>query len=302
MILDTGRRPKILLFTTINWASTAQLGLTLARRGFEVATIAPFDHGVRKVQTISLHFQSLSYAASEAFVARAIARWEPDLVVPCDDVAVLSLHEVHASAARRKDAASRAVRTTIERSLGDPAHFPLARTKSAFTLFAQAQGIRIPPTIVIAQPGELDAKLAELSFPLVLKVDGTSSGLGVRIVETAAEARAAYYELIAMCGWGRAVLRAFKTLSTRPVLRSRRERTPAVTLQPYVAGTPANRAVVCWEGEVLAGLSVEALRTNGATGPATVVRVIDQPEITEAALSGSTSSSRRRRDGRSCSR
>ena len=58
---------------------------------------------------------------------------------------------------------------------------------------------------------------------------------------------------------------------------------PAISLQEYVVGRPANRAVVCHRGEVLAGLSVEALQTSDATGPATVIRVLDSPEMSDAA-------------------
>ena len=55
-----------------------------------------------------------------------------------------------------------------------------------------------------------------------------------------------------------------------------------MTLQDHIDGHPANRAVACWRGEVLAGTSVLALRTQQATGPATVVRVIDNAEMDEA--------------------
>jgi hypothetical protein len=41
--------------------------------------------------------------------------------------------------------------------------------------------------------------------------------------------------------------------------------------------------VLCWQGEVLAGISVEAVETTHATGPSTVVRVIDQPEMKSVA-------------------
>ena len=50
----------------------------------------------------------------------------------------------------------------------------------------------------------------------------------------------------------------------------------------FIPGVPANRAVLCWHGEVLAGLSVEAVKTAHATGPATVVRILDNAEMAEA--------------------
>ncbi|WP_457832790.1 hypothetical protein, partial [Staphylococcus aureus] len=45
----------------------------------------------------------------------------------------------------------------------------------------------------------------------------------------------------------------------------------AIDVQDYVTGLPANRAVVCDRGRVLAGLSVLALETQTETGAASVV-------------------------------
>src|SRR4029077_10843429 len=56
-----------------------------------------------------------------------------------------------------------------------------------------------------------------------------------------------------------------------------------VIAQAYIAGRPANCAVACWEGKVLAQTSVEVLALSAPTGPAKVVRVIDNREMTLAA-------------------
>jgi hypothetical protein len=58
--------------------------------------------------------------------------------------------------------------------------------------------------------------------------------------------------------------------------------TPVVNVQRFVEGTPANSAVACWNGEVLASIAVAAVRTRGAQGASTAVRVIDHPEMIEA--------------------
>jgi hypothetical protein len=65
-------------------------------------------------------------------------------------------------------------------------------------------------------------------------------------------------------------------------LNSLKETRRSIILQDFIPGTPANRAVACWQGQVLAGISVEAIRTQHPTGPATVVRVIENPEMSEA--------------------
>jgi hypothetical protein len=47
---------------------------------------------------------------------------------------------------------------------------------------------------------------------------------------------------------------------------------PRVTIQQYLEGRPASRAVLCWQGAVIGGLSVEAAEVSREAGPATVVK------------------------------
>jgi hypothetical protein len=61
------------------------------------------------------------------------------------------------------------------------------------------------------------------------------------------------------------------------------DREPAVVAQAFVRGRAANCAVFCWEGHVLAGSCVEVLSAQGATGPAKVVRMVDNREMMHCA-------------------
>ena len=58
---------------------------------------------------------------------------------------------------------------------------------------------------------------------------------------------------------------------------------PAVVAQSFVRGCPANCAVVCWNGKVLAGVGCEAVKTETPVGPATVIRLVDNAEMMGAA-------------------
>jgi predicted ATP-grasp superfamily ATP-dependent carboligase len=62
----------------------------------------------------------------------------------------------------------------------------------------------------------------------------------------------------------------------------RRER-PAMSVQGYIDGWPANIGVACWQGEVLAATCAEAVATTSATGPSTVARIIHNAEMIDAA-------------------
>ena len=275
------RPPKVIIFTTIDWAATAQLGLALTKKGFEVATIAPRDHGIRNVGGIKTHFRSVSYSARASFVAQTIQRWMPDMMIPCDDLATCCLYDLHSDAVGGAGRGSDIIKEVLEKSLGDPASYSVARKKSKFMAFATGEGLRVPETVEINGPKDLANRLETSTFPQVLKLDGTSSGLGVRIVNDEREGKRAYHDLVAMFGWRRASKRALKQLSLKPFVRRSNNEIPSITLQRYIAGAPANRAVLCWRGEVLAGLSVEAVKTAHVTGPATVVRVLDNAQMAE---------------------
>jgi predicted ATP-grasp superfamily ATP-dependent carboligase len=56
-----------------------------------------------------------------------------------------------------------------------------------------------------------------------------------------------------------------------------------VIAQALVRGRPANCAVACWKGKVLAQANVEVLAASSSTGPANVVRRVDNPEMVLAA-------------------
>jgi ATP-grasp domain len=57
----------------------------------------------------------------------------------------------------------------------------------------------------------------------------------------------------------------------------------SVIAQSMIDGRPANCAVVCWQGKVLAGIAVEVIKARGATGPATVVQIVQGREMIAAA-------------------
>jgi hypothetical protein len=275
------RPPRVLIVTTINWAATAQLGLALTSKHFQVATVAPGDHGIRKVGAINVHYRSISYSAKLSFIEWAIEQWQPDIVIPCDDIATCRLHALHSRAVRGDGYDPDTIKATIESSLGDPTSYSIAEKKSDFMAFAKAEDLLIPDTVVIEDAKDLAERLDASSFPLVLKLDSTSSGLGVRIVNNEAEAKSAYQQLVGMFGWRRASKRALKELSFGPFVHRWKEPIPRITLQRFIVGVPASRAVLCWNGEVIAGISVEAVKTIHATGPATVVRILDNAEMAE---------------------
>ena len=62
-------------------------------------------------------------------------------------------------------------------------------------------------------------------------------------------------------------------------------RRPAITVQEFVAGQPANILFSAWQGRVLASISVEVIDSANRLGSATAIRVVRSQEMLDAACS-----------------
>jgi len=274
--------PRILLIATLRWPVAARLALAFRGLGCHVESVCPIGHPVDRLRFSA---RSHRYSATRPLesLLMAIRCAVPDLIVPCDDAASLYMHQLYEQLRAGNEGGAADVVLLIERSLGCPSACALASARGDMADLAAREGLRVPDTRIIASAAELNEWVAGHAFPVVLKVDNTWGGLGVRIVRNGDEAQ-----------------RAFRILSEGPslsktLLRTALDRDPSllplwlkhvprtVTVQDFLRGVPANRAVACWRGQVLAGISVEALNTGGPTGPATVIRVIDHAEMSDTA-------------------
>ena len=123
---------------------------------------------------------------------------------------------------------------------------------------------------------------AELTYPIVVKADQSCGGRCVRIVNSEADLPATVWELQTPFTWRlrRFIGAIFGSRVLRPVMLPLAR---TISLQQFIEGRPCNRAVICWKGKVLAGISVEAVEVAHENGPASVIRTIDHPEMAMAA-------------------
>jgi len=274
--------PRVLVVATVHWATTTRLCLALAEGGFEVAALVPDGHGLLEFPGIAGQRLGRTRAQALRKIRTTIERAAPDLLVSADDPAIGLARLLYGRALRGLGRDPRRIADLIEASAGMPSAFTFAHEKSRFIELAATQGLPVPRTIVIGAIDELRARLVAARFPVVLKRDQSFGGRGVRLARDGAEAERAFLELQATGGRLAALKQALRKRDPAPLERFYRQG-PAITLQEYITGRPANRAVTCHRGTVLAGLSVEALRTNGPFGPATVVRLTDSQGMTDAA-------------------
>jgi ATP-grasp domain len=271
-------RPHVLLADSTRWPEAARLAIGLSSAGIDVSAVCPSrGHPLRKTRCVRRMLPYSGVRPLDSLVA-AINATKPRIIIPCDDRAVQHLHELHARAGCCQES-GRHMAALIERSIGSPESYPIVSTRYHILKVAREEGLRVADTELINTVDDLKSWRPRHAFPWVLKADGTWAGRGVRLASSLAEAERLFLELKAMTGAAQAIKWAVvdhDSFWLRPWWNRWR---PAVVVQSNVDGRPANCAVVCAEGRVLAGIAVEVLASKEPTAPAAVVRVVDNTEM-----------------------
>jgi hypothetical protein len=274
-------QPTVLIVTTARWFPTARLAVALASAGFTVDAVCPARHPIAKTGSVRHTYRYNGLNAVASF-AEAIAAAKPDLIVPGDDLSTQNLHGLYArEKGRGRD--GEATCALIERSLGAPENFDVPYARTRFIELAREVGVRVPKTAVINNAADLRAWAAQTSLPVVLKADASSGGDGVRVAHTLAEAERAFRILQAPPLLARAAKRALVDRDVNLVWPSLLRRRSVVNAQTFVEGREATTAVACWKGEILAVLHFEVVNKGISSGPATVLRLIENSEMSSAA-------------------
>ena len=259
-------RPLVLVVATLFWPLSARLATRLIECGCRVAAICPKGHYLRCIEGIDHYASFRSLSVLKSFEG-AIRDLQPKLVVPCDDRAVLLLHELH-----RKHGD---LRHLVEKSLGGASGFELTECRASLLEVARSLGIDTPGTKQISTEEDLCTWFAEGSSAAVLKRDGTWAGEGVAIVRSAQEAKESFRKLSRPTALMTACKRLLVNGDPLALWSRSAQPHPSLILQDYIQGQPANSMVACWEGKVLSLASVEVLASEGVTGAAFLVRAVE---------------------------
>ena len=269
---------KVLIASTTWFALPARAAISFSKANVDVSGIVPRGNPLAKVTSLKGNFR-YSAASPLRSMMEAIRSVRPDLIVPCDDRTVEHLHRLHAENASSNGDST--LCSLIERSLGSPKGYSTARSRSSLLQLAEKNGIRIPQTGIARTLSDLAVWLKDFGFPLVLKVDGTWGGTGVRLVHSWNEAEQAFLQLTSPLPlWEK--LRFLSSHDYFPLFEGRGDEAPEVTVQQYVAGRSANSMFACWQGQVLGRLSVETLYASEPLGSSTIVRTIENIDMEQA--------------------
>lgn len=272
----------ILIATTNRWYTTARLGIAFARLGCNVEAVCPIPHPLRVTKAVrrTHHYQALS--PLDSFL-HAIEASKPDLILPGDDIANKHLHDLHYSLKKNNDQSGFGICELIERSIGPRGSFPIVTARASFLELASKEDIRVPKTAPVANDSDVERWIRQMGFPMVLKADGSSSGEGVRVVNTVSEAKHALRALQAPPQLLRVIKRAVIGRDMRWIRPALERRRAAVSAQEFVNGRDATTLVASWKGEVLAALHFGVLVKQYERGPSSALSLIENEEMAQFA-------------------
>jgi glutathione synthase/RimK-type ligase-like ATP-grasp enzyme len=275
-----GPKCKVLLFSSMDGEFAPLIASRLKRMDVAVDALCPSHHVLAYSAAVAKVFR-FGFANPLSNLSAAIAASAASLIIPCDDKARYTLSRLYRANAHSSDSKSVEARALIERSLGQCEHFQLAEEKSQLLAALANSGVRLPRTLPIEGKNALEQICRTLKFPVVLKRDRTYGGTGVAICRDLEEAIGAYQRLTSpptLRDTMRQVIRKANFSALRELFGAPQS---AVVAQAYIEGRPANRAIGCWQGKILAGLTVVAIQTseNNPTRPATVVQIVRNEEI-----------------------
>jgi hypothetical protein len=272
--------PTVLLVTACRWPSATRLALALTEAGFSVEALCPAGHSLALATFVSAvyHYRPLWPGRS---LREGIIRSDPDIIIPTDDFAAAQLHRLYKSIAPNSPESS--LRSLIARSLGDPRKYSEMFSRASVAALARRVKVATPEVTRIRTEEQLIRQLKAIGFPAVLKIDGSSGGLGVAIVENLHQAKQAFRRLSRSPSAALTLKRLLVDRDANLVLPAMLRIRPQVTIQPFIRGKRANIAIACWNGAVLASVCVEVLASNKPTSSSTVVRVITNTQMSRAA-------------------
>jgi hypothetical protein len=281
-------RLKILIFClSPKWITIARLPRALQRAGFEVG-VACSERSV----LITTRFRDRTFILPHRFCGETILRklieivrdWQPDLLLPADDNAVLFLSRVNQLVSTTSQNDTDGLAVLLRRSLGKLESLTEATSKQRTIERARRLGLRVPSGCVVESTATALDFARSSGFPVVLKRSFSWGGSGVTICHEESDLLQTWQRL----WWRCKVKNRLYTWCDR--LRGRRAASfwmPAdqsITINQYIPGEPAMCQVVAVNGRVLAGAAAHKIQcTPDAKGPSSVLRFVAGGEMLQMA-------------------
>jgi hypothetical protein len=278
------RLPARILFVSLaNDLGCERIVAEMMRCGIECAIISPRRFKCMTLTGLAKRYYILdSYGVRLGTISvrrvleKALKEWGPGLILPLDEPSAWLLRSLAVG-----DATTPALRKALIDSLGSAADYPATIGRHEFMERAARVGLRKPKHCVVDRPEEALAVARAWGYPVVLKAEHTTGGVGVRIINTPDELLANISKANATT-WPRRLRKSMKaTIYKRAGFQA--WGCAEMILQSYASGIPAFSTAAAWRGEVLCSVSFVAEMINPKpTGAATVIRKVNHSDIDEA--------------------
>ena len=268
-----GNSPVVLMHATLWWPLAARLAIRFRDLGCQVYSICPPVHPLHSVRGIEGRYTIRSWSVQQSLI-EAIEGAQADYIVPTDDRAIWQLHALAISHPQYHE--------RVVRSLGDSKSFETVRSRIRLLTLAESLQIRIPRTAPLRSLGEATCYANSWGYPALVKRDGTSGGRGVTVVKTPKGVLDAYRRLQRSASVLVSMKRRLVDGDCLAFFRPSSLPPQEISLQSFIAGTPANAMYSCFKGKLLATLQVRTICAQHAAGAALVVERIKDPRIEDA--------------------
>jgi predicted ATP-grasp superfamily ATP-dependent carboligase len=282
---DRGACPRVLFLALANDVGMERLPAAIAKLGAACAVVSPAGFYCTTSRFIDRSFNLpqhyglwLGVPFARSRLEAAVHAWQPDLLVPLDNVAALFMQNIVTS-----PRLTERLRDLIKISLGSPIGYAAACSRAKLMDAASALSIRLPRYHTVYDKAVALQVVTQWGYPVVLKAEFTCGGHGVVIVSNPDELEAALKPSLGFVSlWQRARTAGRHWIWKLAGIRGTRDMQPV--LQAFIPGIPAMRTVSAWNGQVLDGVSFIAERVNPApTGASSVVRYIQHAEMADTA-------------------
>ncbi len=257
------------------WLSNARLASVFAEMGATVAAVCPRAHPIRALCCCTETYD-LSTTRPLRSLEHSILDFDPTLVLCCDERALEHLRCLHA-------VATAPIQRLIESSIGDLGGIDIALARSSLIEIAVSEGIATPRSVRVTSPATLLEQAASLGEPFVLKADSSAGGQGVRVVDRFDDAATLWQRLRGPVSIPQTINRLLRDGNWQHILHYFAGKTSVVMAQEFIEGPEANLAAACWQGELLAANCFEVVHSWCVRGPSSVLRVVENPAMIEAA-------------------
>jgi glutathione synthase/RimK-type ligase-like ATP-grasp enzyme len=281
--------PRLLIFSSDPAImGLARLPKALKNAGFEVAAICFPQSFIAKTRYLDRIFfltessfpliKTMNSVKLLQQLVESIKVWQPDLVIFGDETTITLIHYVIQHADEFTDLMTSHVLEILKASLGSPEFFEASLFKHKTLEVVHQLGLRAPAIAAVKNSEEALQFAEKNGYPIVLKKSFSCSGLGVKVCVDQQDLLASLPDFLPRA------TSLLKSSIKRSLKRNWLPQPKVLGLQQFIQGPTAMYSVVAFNGEVLAGFADVIEHNCSATGPSSVIRFIDHPEMQATAI------------------